>query len=495
MKISQMTAAATNGIIVSGYGIVDNGRRYSMKEIQGIPGENVHKVHFIGIGGVSMSGLSEIMMGMGFEVSGSDIEISKFTEKLLSLGARVYIGHDADRMGHPDLVVYTAAVHKDNCEFIRAEELGITLMNRAVLLGDIMASHEYGVAVSGAHGKTTATTMVSYLFEKCGLDPTIHIGGEADFIGGTVKNGSGKYFITEACEYTDTFLNLKPYIGIVLNIDYDHVDWFSDLEDMQQSFLEFTRLIPKEGYLILCNDDENSVFLKDKVACNVLSYGLNDINLDYTALNLEYDDEGKASFDLCINGKIAGRPRLNIPGTHNVLNVLSAVAACHICGGSIEGILGALETMMGPRRRFELRSSVNDIKVYADYAHNPAEIHGTLEIASNMDHREIWAVFEPHTYTRVLVLFDDFLESFGFADHVIMADIYNDREETGTEVSSRLLAEKIAETGKDSIYLPDYESITDHLYKNMKPGDIAVILGSKFIESVADMLADRYMGK
>ena len=463
-----------------------------MNEIKGISGKDVKKVHFIGIGGVSMSGLAEILIGMGFMVSGSDIEISKFTQKLTGLGADVYLGHDALRMGRPDLVVYTAAVHADNCEYQKAQELGIPLMSRAVLLGDIMKSHDRGIAVSGAHGKTTATTMVSYLFEKCGLDPTIHIGGEADFIGGTVKSGSDRFFITEACEYTDTFLNLNPFIGIVLNIDYDHVDWFCDLADMQQSFLEFARLIPKEGYLIVCHDDLNSRFLEDSVDCHVIKYGLMDRSLDYTAMNLEYDGDGKASFDLYINGKLYGRPRLNIPGTHNVLNVLSAIAACHLSGGSIEDILKALESMMGPRRRFELRSDANGIKVYADYAHNPAEIHGTLEIASNMKHNEIWAVFEPHTYTRVLVLFDDFIKSFGYADHVIMADIYNDREETGTEVSSRLMAEEIAKTGRDSIFLPDYDSITDHLYKNMKPGDIAVILGSKFIECVADKLAEKY---
>jgi UDP-N-acetylmuramate--alanine ligase len=395
-------------------------------------------------------------------------------------------------MGIPDLVVYTAAVHPDNCEYKRAEELGIPILNRADLLGEIMRAHKQGIAVSGAHGKTTTTTMVSYLFEECGLDPTIHIGGEADFINGTTKNGSGEFFITEACEYTDTFLKLNPFIGIILNIDYDHVDWFSDLADMQQSFLEFAGLIPVNGYLILCHDDNNSRFLETAVNCNIIRYGLNDKSLDYTATNLDYDEEGKASFDLYIKGKPAGRVKLNIPGTHNVLNALSAVAACVICGGTIENIKSALDKMMGPRRRFELKSDAKGIRVFADYAHNPAEIHGTLEIASNMDHREIWAVFEPHTYTRVLVLFDDFVNSFGYADHVIMAGIYNDREETGTEVSSRLLAEKVAEKGKDSIFLPDYDSITEYLYSNMKPGDIAVILGSKFIEEVADKLAAKY---
>jgi len=454
--------------------------------------DKIKKIHFIGIGGVSMSGLAEILLGMGYEITGSDIEISKFTEKLNTLGARVYLNHDADKMGKPDLVVYTAAVHSDNCEYRRAEELGIHILNRADLLGELMRAHKVGIGISGAHGKTTTTTMVSYLFERCGLNPTIHIGGEADFINGTTKNGDGNFFITEACEYTDTFLKLNPFIGIILNIDYDHVDWFSDLADMQQSFLEFAQLIPKDGYLIVCHDDENSRFLETSVDCNVIKYGLNDKNLEYAALNLEYDAEGKASFELYANGGKVSDVKLNIPGTHNVLNVLSAVAACMICGGSIENIKSALDDMPGPRRRFELKSDSNGIKVFADYAHNPAEINGTLEIASNMKHREIWAVFEPHTYTRVLVLFDDFVNSFSYADHVIMADIYNDREETGTEVSSRLVAEKVAEKGKDSIFIPDYGSIAEHLYDNMKPGDIAVILGSKFIEKVADMLAERY---
>lgn len=462
-----------------------------MKDLKSLSKE-VKTVHFIGIGGVSMSGLAQILLGMGYTITGSDIEVSKFTEKLTGLGARVYQPHDSKLMGNPDLVIYTAAIHPDNCEYQRAEELSIPIISRADLLGEIMGAHKYGIGISGAHGKTSTTTMVSYLFEKCGFDPTIHIGGEADFINGTVKNGNGNYFITEACEYTDTFLKLNPYIGIILNIDYDHVDWFTDLKDMQQSFLEFAQLIPKEGYLILCHDDENSRFLETTVDCNIIRYGLNDKSLDFTAIDLEFDSEGKASFDLYSYGKKLSRVKLNIPGTHNVLNVLSAVASCIICGGKAEDIKVALDDMMGPRRRFELKSDVNDIKVFADYAHNPAEINGTLEIASNMKHGEIWAVFEPHTYTRVLVLFDDFVNSFGYADHVIMADIYNDREVTGTEVTSRLVAEKVAEKGKDSIFLPDYESIANHLYMNMKPGDIAVILGSKFIEKVADMLAKLY---
>lgn len=463
-----------------------------MKNLKSLSGSGVKTVHFIGIGGVSMSGLAVILMGMGCKITGSDIEASKFTDKLISLGARVYLPHNAQKMGTPDLVVYTAAVHPGNCEYQRAEKLGIPILSRADLLGEIMKAHEFGIGISGAHGKTTVTTMVSYLFEKCGFDPTIHIGGEADFINGTVKTGNGTYFITEACEYTDTFLKLNPFIGIVLNIDYDHVDFFNDLHDMQQSFLEFVKLIPRDGYLIICHDDSNSVFLENSVDCNVVRYGLDDISLEFSATNLNYDDEGKASFDLYESGEKISRVKLNIPGTHNVLNVLSAVAACRICNGSIENIKAALDDMMGPRRRFELKSNARGIKVFADYAHNPAEINGTLEIASNMDHREIWAVFEPHTYTRVLVLFDDFVNCFGYADHIIMADIYNDREETGTEVSSKLVAEKIAEKGKDSIYLPDYESITEYLYQKMKPGDIAVILGSKFIEKVADNLADLY---
>lgn len=462
-----------------------------MEELKSL-GKSVKTVHFIGIGGVSMSGLAEILMGMGYKITGSDIEVSKFTEKLKALGARVYQPHDADKMGHPDLVVFTAAVHPENCEYQRAEELGIPILNRADLLGEIMRAHKIGIGISGAHGKTSTTTMVSYLFEKCGFDPTIHIGGEADFINGTVKNGNGNYFITEACEYTDTFLKLNPFIGIILNIDYDHVDWFSDLKDMQQSFLEFAQLIPKDGYLIVCHDDTNSVFLEDSVECNVIRYGLNDKSLEFTALDLEYDPDGKASFDLYAYGEKVSRVKLNIPGTHNVLNVLSAVASCMICGGKTADIKSALDDMKGPRRRFELKSDAKGIKVFADYAHNPAEINGTLEIASKMKHRDIWAVFEPHTYTRVLVLFDDFVNSFGYADHVIMADIYNDREETGTEVSSRLVAEKIAEKGRDSIFLPDYKTIADYLYKNMKSGDIAVILGSKFIEKVSDLLAEKY---
>ncbi|MFO7636397.1 MAG: UDP-N-acetylmuramate--L-alanine ligase [Clostridia bacterium] len=453
--------------------------------------EEITAVHFIGINGISMSGLAEILMGQGYKVSGSDFESSNRTEKLQALGADIYMGHDRDRMGSPDLVVYTAAIHPDNCEYQKAAESGIPLMDRAVLLGMIMKGYPFSVGVSGAHGKTTTTAMAGHLLQQCGFDPTIHLGGEADFINGTVKVGSTEYFVTEACEYNDTFLKLSPFVGIILNIDYDHVDWFKDLEAMEQAFLKFARLIPQEGCLVACYDDVNTRNIYERAECNRLYYGLENRFLDYSAIDILYDGEGYGAFDLYMKGSLIRRVRLGLRGRVNVLNALAAAAACHFLGGDPARIADAMETMHGAKRRFDIRGKANDILIVSDYAHHPTEIDITLETASNMDHREIWAVFEPHTFTRIKVLFEEFSTCFSHANHVIMADVYNDREEIPKDMNSEILANNIAKHHPDAIYLPSYEAITDHLVRHARPGDIIMILGSKNIVEISDILYER----
>ncbi|MCK5812258.1 MAG: UDP-N-acetylmuramate--L-alanine ligase [Clostridiales bacterium] len=458
--------------------------------MQLLDNNKISNIHFIGINGSSMSGLAEILIGLGYFVTGSDIEETKKVDYLRSLGAIIHVPQDEKKIGHPDLIVYTAAISKDNCEFIYAKEQHIELMNRKDLLAKLMVQFKYGIGVSGTHGKTTTTTFVAYLLEKCGFDPTIHIGGEAKFLNSNVKVGNSEYFVTEADEFTDSFLALSPYIGIILNIEHDHVDYFPKFEDMKRSFLAYAKLIHKDGYLIVCDDDENIHYLYEKVDCKLLKYGLNNKKLDYTAMDLSFNELGYPSFTLIIQGKEMGQVTLGMPGKHNVLNVLSAIATCHVLEGDIKKILKALVTLSGAKRRLDVRADINGIKVIADYAHHPTEIKVTLETVSNMAHNEIYAIFEPHTFSRVRYLYDDFVTCFSQADHVILAPVYNDREKEDPINNSMNLAKDIKKSGKDAIYLTSYDDIRNHLIKVMKPGDIIMILGSKFIEGVANQLGD-----
>lgn len=454
----------------------------------------IKTIHFIGINGSSMSGLAQILIGLGYIVTGSDIEQTKKVELLRSLGIRIHIPQDETKVGTPDLIVYTAAINENNCEYVYALENNIPLMNRSILLGKIMKQYKYGIAVAGTHGKTTTTTFVSYLLEKCNFDPTIHIGGDANFLNSNVKVGNSDYFVTEACEFTDSYLTLNPFIGIILNIEYDHVDYFKTFDQMKQSFLNFANLIPSNGYLIICDDDENTHYIYDKIDCNIIRYGLNNTDIEYSALNLTFNEQGYPSFDLYIKGIKFSRVTLGMQGRHNVLNVLSAITTCHLLGGDIEDIVTTIKTLSGAKRRLDIRADIKGIKVIADYAHHPTEIDVTLETINNIEHNEIWAVFEPHTYSRLRVLYNDFITCFKYADHVIMADVYNDREEEDPLNNSKNLARDIKKQGQDAIYLPSYEKIKNHLIQNMKKGDIIMILGSKYIEGIANQLADYLNG-
>ncbi len=263
---------------------------------------------------------------------------------------------------------------------------------------------------------------------------------------------------------------------------------------MKQSFLNFANLIPSNGYLIICDDDKNTHYIYDKVDCNIIRYGLNNTDIEYSALNLSFNEQGYPSFDLYIKGIKINRVTLGMQGRHNVLNVLSAIATCHLLGGDIKGIVTTIKTLSGAKRRLDIRADNKGIKVIADYAHHPTEIDVTLETINNIEHNEIWAVFEPHTYSRLRVLYNDFITCFKYADHVIMADVYNDREKEDPLNNSKNLARDIKKQGQDAIYLPSYEKIKNHLIQNMKKGDIIMILGSKYIEGIANQLADYLNG-
>lgn len=435
------------------------------------------KVHFIGIGGISMSALAEILLKNGYKVSGSDMKSSNITDRLKEKGAEIFIGHAEENVLSADIVVYTAAISPDNPEFIKAKELNLTMMDRGEFLGLIMKGHKYNVTVSGTHGKTTTTSMVSHILLDAALDPTILVGGELDLIGGNVRTGDSHYFVAEACEYKASFLKFYPYIGIILNIDADHLDYYKDLNHIKETFEKFVALIPEDGYLIGNAEDENVADIMNKTSsCNVISYGFNKGHLQ--AHNIEFDGRACATFDVIYKDTFLFRATLSVPGKHNVLNALSCIAAALALKVDHEHILKGLNSFKGTHKRFELKGVSNGVTVIDDYAHHPTEIKATLSTAKSIPHKRIFCVFQPHTYTRTISLLDDFSESFYDADEIILADIYAAREKDTGIVSSNTLGDKIRSKGLKCINLHSFEDIKDYLKNNTEEGDLVLTVGA-----------------
>lgn len=443
------------------------------------------KVHFIGIGGISMSGLAEILLKNGYKVSGSDMKDSSIVDKLRNKGAEIYIGHHGDNIKDVDLVVYTAAVHPDNVEFIKAEQLNIPMMDRAEFLGKIMLGHKYGIAVSGTHGKTTTTSMVSHIVLEEDVDPTILVGGELDVINGNVLAGSSEYFVTEACEYKGSFLKFHPYIGIILNIDADHLDYYRDLDHIKDTFKQFVDIIPENGYIIANADDTDVLDVVGNAKCNVLTYGIN--NGEFRARNIFYNTLGCASFDAYRGDEKLFSVELNVPGEHNVLNSLSAICCALALNLSKESITRGLSNFKGTHRRFELKGVKNGINVIDDYAHHPTEILATLKAAQNYPHNRIFGVFQPHTYTRTITLFKDFAECFHGVDELILADIYAAREKDTGIVSSITLGDAIRANGVKALNFHSFEEIVSYLKENLREGDLLLTIGAGDVNKVGEM--------
>lgn len=449
--------------------------------------KQIRYVHFIGIGGSSMSGLAEILLSQGYKVSGSDIKQSKATQKLENKGAQVFIGHKTENISNPDLIVYTVAVKEDNAEMIRARELNIPVIDRAELLGLLMKKHPFGIAVSGTHGKTTTTSMITTVMLEAGNDPTVHIGGELDSIGGNTRIGESDYFITEACEYYGSFLKFYPFIAVVLNIELDHVDYFRDLDHIKSTFSKFVSLVPQDGYIIACADDENTLSVVKDKNCNIITYGLKNPEAMWTAKNISYNETGFATFDLYREGNKLGTVSLSVPGIHNVSNALAAAAATHACGCSTGSIIAGLSCFGGSHKRFELKGLVDGVKIIDDYAHHPSEVRATLNAAKSAEHNRIWCVFQPHTYSRTKAFLEKFSQAFNSADSVIVTDIYAAREKDPGDINSAMLTEEICKNGGNAIYISDFHEIASYLDKNAKPGDLILTMGAGDIVRVGEL--------
>ncbi len=446
--------------------------------------------HFIGIGGISMSGLAEVLLKAGFPVSGSDAHDSELLHHLSALGAEIMIGQSADNIREDmGLVVYTAAIHPDNPEFAAAVQAGIPMLTRADLLGEIMANYAVSVAVAGTHGKTTTTSMASHILLAGGLDPTISVGGILPSIGGNIRVGASDTFITEACEYTDSFLSLYPKIGIILNVDSDHLDYFANLDAIAASFHRFASQIPADGVLIMNRESAKYAEVTEGLACPVISYALSG-DADYTAADIVFNDKGCGSFTCLYKGQPIGGFTLNVPGIHNVSNALAAIAMGRYLGLDVGTIAEGLAAFTGTDRRFEYKGQMEGVTVVDDYAHHPTEIKATLAAARRYPHRELWVIFQPHTYSRTIMLMEEFAEALSAADHVVLAEIYAARETNDTGISSADLAKVIARYGTDVHYFPTFSEIQDYVREKCVNGDLLITMGAGNVTNIGPALVD-----
>ena len=449
------------------------------------------KIHCLGIGGIGLSAVAEILADNGHIVSGTDMKVSDVTQHLESLGMKIYYSHEAENVEGVDAVVYSNAVSDDNPEVVRAKELGLPLFSRAEVLGMLMDRYENSIAICGTHGKTTVTSMTSLILRNAEYKPTILVGGNLAEINGNVEIGGSDYFVTEACEYMDSFLNLRPTIGVILNIDSDHLDYFKDMDHIVNSFSKFVEQIPAGGTIIAYGDNP---FVKDilKDHSNKITYGYSEGN-DFYAENIVFDENGYPEFDVMRKGRVAIHLKLAVPGEHNVLNAMAAFVSSAFLGVEMSVIADTLKNFSGTHRRFDLTGITADgVKVIDDYAHHPTEIKATLAAAKNVKHNKLWVMFQPHTYTRTKALFDDFVDAFGDADVLILTDIYAAREKDIYNVSSYKLfqAMKMKYPDRDIYYVKDFEDIVRYIKKFAGKDDIAMTMGAGDIYKVGEMLLD-----
>ncbi len=458
-------------------------------------------VHFIGIGGISMSGLAEILMDEGFTVSGSDDRRSGLTERLEQKGAAVFYGLKASNiLEGTDVVVYTAAIHPDNPEFMAAREKGLPMLTRAELLGQMMQNYRYAIGVAGTHGKTTTTSMVTEILMAAGADPTVTVGGILNSIGGNIRVGGSEIFVTEACEYTNSFLSFYPNMEIILNIEEDHLDFFQDIDDIRRSFRRFAQLVPADGLVVISADIDRVEEIVEGLPCKVVTFGKS-AGAQYRAERIAYDELGRASFEAVwreeeasggVSAGAAAERRcpisLSVPGEHNVYNALAAIALCRALSVGDEAIQKGLAGFTGTNRRFEKKGEVRGVTIIDDYAHHPREIEATLAAARNYPHRKLWCVFQPHTYTRTKAFLDRFAQALAAADEVILADIYAARETDTLGVSSADIAERIEALGTKAHYFKSFDEIEKFILENCVHGDLLITMGAGDIVKVGENL-------
>lgn len=449
-----------------------------------------------------MSGIADILLNLGFKVTGSDMNKSNVTERLEKQGIKVTIGHFAENVHGADIVVYTAAIKSDNPEIVEAKRLGLELIERSDFLGAITKSYDNTIAISGTHGKTTTTSMISSIFIEAKKDPTIQVGADLKLLNNqNYRIGKSDVFVVEACEYVRSFLKFYPKCAIVLNIEEDHLDYYKDINDIKSAFNDFLNIPDETGLLIINNDDKNCIDVSKNHKAKLLTFGIKSQDSTWTAKDITILDNGCYEFTAInttpfynMNEKNYMKAndikvKLSVPGYHNIYNALAAIAVSKAYGISNEDIINGLNSFTGANRRFELVGEYNSTKIYDDYAHHPTEIKATINAAKNISKEDnIWVVFQPHTYTRTYTLFNEFVDVFKNVKNVIITDIYAAREKDTGLVSSKELASKINEYSNSCIYIPTLEEVSNYLKEHVKPEDIILTIGAGTVTKVGRMI-------
>jgi len=445
----------------------------------------VRNIHFVGIGGIGMSGIAEVLLNLGYQVSGSDLSASDITRRLAQLGAKIMVGHDADHIGNADVVVVSSAVKGDNPEVLEAHGRNIPVIPRAEMLAELLKM-KFSIAVSGSHGKTTTTSMIATVLASGGLDPTMVIGGRLGSIGSNARLGDGEVIVAEADESDGSFLKLSPTIAVITNIDLEHLDHYRDLEEIKSAFLAFANSIPFYGATVLCGDDANIRSILPEIKRRAITYGLGE-QVELRAKDIESVGR-KTRFSVCLRDSCLGTVEIPIPGIFNVLNALATVAVGRELDLPFSAIQRGLKEFTGVHRRLEVKGVCKGITVIDDYGHHPTEIRATLEALKNAWPGRRIVIFQPHRYSRTKALFDDFLISFSDADLLIVTDIYPAGETPLMGISAPLLVEGIRGKGKQEvIYRANFEDIVDFLLREAKGGDVILTLGAGNVWKVGDM--------
>jgi len=450
--------------------------------------EQAKRVHFIGIGGIGMSGIAELLLNLGYEVSGSDVQRTDITDRLESLGARVVQGHDARNVAGAGVVVYSSAVRASNAEMIAARERGLAVVPRAELLAELMQLRQ-GIAVAGAHGKTTTTSMIALILDAAGLDPTAVIGGRVSSFGSNAKLGRGQYLVAEADESDRSFLKLAPRFAVITNIDREHLEAYRDFDDLKAAFVQFANSVPANGVVILCSDDSHLQSMRADITRHTITYGLNDA-ADITAIGLQM--KGFGSVCTVRSRKPQGRSiehgqmQLSVPGRHNVLNALAAVAMARELGVAFSDITRAIRGFQGAERRFQRRGEANGVTLVEDYGHHPTEIAAVIAAATTITAGRLIVAFQPHRFTRTQFLMEEFAHAFEGADVVMLTDIYSAGEDPIEGITLDVLARTIGKEFNGELYtVRSLSDIPQELARLSMPGDLIVLLGAGSIGSMA----------
>ena len=433
-------------------------------------------VHMIGIGGSSMSGLAEMLLKEGYIVTGSDNANSHAVERLRKMGIEVSVGHKAENVHGAKLLVFSAAIAPENPERQEARRLGIPEMERSTLLGQLMRGHKNAVCICGTHGKTTTSSMIAETMLECGLDPTVSFGGRLDALGGGSRVGGKDVFVAEACEFHGSFLEMHPTVAVVLNIEEDHLDWYKDIHDIERAFGKFLSLLPPHGTALGWGEDRRVLRLFTRLACDCRTFGIEPGN-DYYPENLTYSDTGCPRYDVMFRGKKLAHVELKVAGSFNVINSLAAFAAAHVVGVKPGEIAASLNRFAGVHRRFELTGIIDGVKMYHDYGHNPAEMKAALSVAKMQRPNRLWAVMQPHTYSRVKGLFQGYLTCTEAADYTLVTDIFAAREKDPGDIKAEMVVEGMKAHGIDAVHTATFDDTEKYLRAHWQPGDLVLTMG------------------